>query len=358
MEGVSLRVEGGNLFLFFDRPSRCLSYAPYNGGLRKTTCILNHHVGEGFHMKNMERELRGVVAGLSLPEDTVGFLTAAKVEDYVVREVASYGVRVLAVSTVGLSNARGVGEGPALGAPSTINTFVVVEQNLSVEGLVNALASAVEAKALAMFLLDVRSAQSGRPAVGTSTDALAVVTLGRGRPRRYAGTATAVGSAVGEAVFECVREGALRDLGSPMVRRLEGRGVSARKLFEAARMGVVGRSPKNLRARFVRELEVLLRDPNVCALLAAAMRLDDEGSAGAIPSLTVEDYRGDSPKVLADEAIGEAIATYIAGTRGANNFRHYERLKPGVIGGLPMFLDDAVCGLVGGIMSKIFSEAH
>lgn len=350
-----MEVSGGNLVLRFERPARCLSYAPYNGGLRDTTCVLNHHVPKNF-AGNAQAEVACVIRKLGLPDDTVGFLTAAQVEQYSAHEVMGEGFGVLAVSTVGLSNTRGVGEGRAKQGPSTINTFVVVEQNLCVEGLVNALATAVEAKALAMFLFDVRSRKSGRPAVGTSTDALAVVTLGCGRPVRYAGTATAVGSAIGEAVFECVKKGVLRCLGASPLRRLEDRGVSAKRLFDAARMGVVGSKPKNLRGRFMAELAAWLSDPNVSALLAAAMRLDDEGATGAIESLSGEEYRGDSPKILADEAIGEAIAAYIAGTRGVNNFRHYEKLKPGVVGRLPMFLDDAVCGLLGGVMTRVFDK--
>lgn len=355
MEGVEIEVFDGDLVLRFDRPAACLSYAPYNGGYTTTRCILNHHVVKGFS-GDVGVEVRGVIERLGLPEDTVGFLTAARVEDYCVQEATSGGVRALAVCTVGLSNARGIGEGAASGGHSTINTFVVVDRALTAEGLVNALASAVEAKALAMFVFDIRSVTSGRPAVGTSTDALAVATLGLGVAERYAGTATGVGSAVGEAVFGCVGGGVVRDVGVSMARRLRERGVGFEELFEAASRGVVGRRPRGLRRLFMRELKAWLEDPNVCALLAAAMRLDDEGSHGTIPSLPREEYLEDSPRVLVDETIGEAIATYIAGTKGANNFRYYDMLKPGVVSSLPMFLDDAVCGLVGGVMSRVYER--
>jgi len=351
VDGVRVELIEDNLVIRFSSRVKCLSYAPYNGGLRETSCLLNHQVPKSFR-KKPETELQSAIEELALPSDTVGFLTAASVKNYSQKSVRVNGKEVLTLCTVGLSNARGVGESSE--NSSTINTFVVVEQTLNEEALVNALATAVEAKALAMFLLDVRSVTSSKPAVGTSTDALAVVTLGRGKALRYAGSATKVGSAIGKSVFECVKSGVARE--ASVVTRLCERGVTLDALFEAAKEGVVGKRPKGLKKRFMRELKNALSDPNVCALICAAMRLDDEASEGLVPNLKKSEYFKDSPKMLADEQIGEAIASYIAGTKGVNNFRYYDMLKPRVLRTLPMFLDDALCALVGATMVRVYES--
>jgi len=98
-------------------------------------------------------------------------------------------------------------------------------------------------------------------------------------------------------------------------------------------------------------LEANINDLNVALLLAAASHLDGV--------LTSDDetrtLTSDDPAFLvADELIGMSIAEYIAGKRGLFNYVRYDREKPGIIGVLPPFMDDAVGALVAASMTRLF----
>jgi alpha-ribazole phosphatase CobZ len=67
-------------------------------------------------------------------------------------------------------------------------------------------------------------------------------------------------------------------------------------------------------------------------------------------------FSEDPIHLIADEIIGMQIAQYIAGTKGIFEFHRFDRHKPGIISELGPFMDDMVCGLVGGIMSSIYSD--
>lgn len=94
-----------------------------------------------------------------------------------------------------------------------------------------------------------------------------------------------------------------------------------------------------------------LEDPNVALLIAAASHLDaltqSDREDAAVPE-------GDPAFLVADELIGMSIAEYIAGKRGLFNFVRYDREKPGIIGVLPPFMDDAVGALVAASMTRLF----
>ncbi|HIH01449.1 TPA: phosphatidylglycerophosphatase A [Thermoplasmata archaeon] len=92
-------------------------------------------------------------------------------------------------------------------------------------------------------------------------------------------------------------------------------------------------------------------DPNVALLIAAASHLDaliqSDKENVTVP---VED----PAFLVADELIGMSIAEYIAGKKGLFNFVRYDREKPGIIGVLPPFMDDAVGALVAASMTRLF----
>ncbi|UCE81089.1 MAG: alpha-ribazole phosphatase CobZ [Methanobacteriota archaeon] len=105
------------------------------------------------------------------------------------------------------------------------------------------------------------------------------------------------------------------------------------------------------RKRLKELLSIYLEDPNVWLLIAAASYLDElvssNGSSPSTPS-------GDPASLVADELIGMSIAEYIAGKKGLFNYVRYDREKPGAIGDLPPFMDDAVGALVAASMTRVF----
>jgi alpha-ribazole phosphatase CobZ len=94
-----------------------------------------------------------------------------------------------------------------------------------------------------------------------------------------------------------------------------------------------------------------LEDPNVWLMVAAASYLDEMISSGGREALSLSE---DPASLVADELIGMSIAEYIAGKKGLFNYIRYDREKPGVIGDLPPFMDDAVGALVAASMTRVF----
>lgn len=105
------------------------------------------------------------------------------------------------------------------------------------------------------------------------------------------------------------------------------------------------------RKRMKDHLVANISDPNVWLMLVAASQLDDVIASSGTGSHRLKD---DPAHLVADELIGMCIAEYIAGKRGLFNYIRYDREKPGVIGNLPPFMDDAIGALVAASMTKAF----
>jgi adenosylcobinamide amidohydrolase len=179
-------------------------------------------------------------AGLA---DAVGLLTGADLGEFVDVTRAIPGLAVRVVATVGLDNARRAGDrwdvppsvtgadrtpsGPGSldGTPppaGTINVLACASLPLSDGALIEMLAIAAEARAMAVLEGDVVSRRSGRPATGTGTDCT-VVAAPCGTPGlQYAGKHTALGHLVGAAVAEAVGRGVGRWLERHPSRRGNG----------------------------------------------------------------------------------------------------------------------------------------
>ncbi len=113
------------------------------------------------------------------------------------------------------------------------------------------------------------------------------------------------------------------------------------------------RDPGSLRSEFRRMLEHNLKDPNIVLLLEAASHLDEVMRA---ESDGIFQSSKDPASLVADELIGMSIAEYIAGKKGLFNYVRYDKAKPGILNGLPPFMDDAVGALVAATMTKLFEE--
>jgi adenosylcobinamide amidohydrolase len=209
----SLRLDAPWLVASFSEPVRACSWAVVGGGM-----VLTQHVAwlevrnsdlppwvdpaRWFEGRLLERNLTGAV----------GLLTSRSIATYtdVAAEEGNAGARC--VATVGLGNALRAGDSPgATRRLGTINVLVHASLALSECALLEANAIATEAKTAAMYDLRVRSLLSEGTATGTGTDCT-VVTSPRpcagseGSP--YSGKHTAIGAAVGRAVYHAVRRGA------------------------------------------------------------------------------------------------------------------------------------------------------
>ncbi|WP_208352133.1 adenosylcobinamide amidohydrolase [Pseudaestuariivita rosea] len=138
--------------------------------------------------------------------DAVVFLTSRDVSAFVVREHTCDDISAQCVATVGLSNAERVGHRLQRDHQSwgTINIAVGINVGMTDAARIEALTIAAQARTLAVH--DVGLQLATGPATGTGTDCIAIASPPGAE--RYAGLHTAIGEAVGRAVYDAVLQGA------------------------------------------------------------------------------------------------------------------------------------------------------
>lgn len=146
---------------------RMVSSAVLGGGIGERGWVLNAQVPPGYDRLDPVDHLRELAAGAGLAGPGVGLMTAATVAD--LRRAADGGVRAVVTAGIGV---RGWAAAPGDGGvtaprPGTINIIVSVPVPLTDAALVNAVATATEAKVQALVEL-------GADASGTPTDAVCV----------------------------------------------------------------------------------------------------------------------------------------------------------------------------------------
>ena len=104
------------------------------------------------------------------------------------------------------------------------------------------------------------------------------------------------------------------------------------------------------------ELLDALADVNVSTLMVMAFRAQEDAENGLIPGLSQERFLG-RPGLVADEVLGLAIASYIAGTRGVFEYTRFDQVKPGILKKLGPITNDAVAALVASASSNMYTKA-
>jgi len=208
---------GQRLVVTLGRDHRCLSSAVLGGGLGWLRTWLDLEVARFYTRTDPGAHLLEESTDLAAP--VVGMLTAAAVASYRQAEVG--GARAVATVGVGHPLAAAGSRLRAVPAAGTINLLVVVDGPLTDAGLVNALQTAVEAKAQALAAARVLAANADGYATGTATDAICVA-CPPGARMPFAGPVTRVGADLARAVLEAVRSGA------ELARRETAAGLTAR----------------------------------------------------------------------------------------------------------------------------------
>ncbi|MGR6322583.1 adenosylcobinamide amidohydrolase [Micromonospora soli] len=182
-----------------DDPLLAVGTAPLGGGVGVRRWVVNATVPMSYDRDDPADHLAELAAGLGLDGPGVGLLTGVDVAEVVTR--ADSGVRVWA--TVGLGTPVWAAA-PAPATPAqrvgTVNIVVYVPARLGDAALVNAVATATEAKAQAIWEL-------GLPATGTPTDAVTVLCPADGEPAPYGGPRSAWGAPLARAVHAAVLAG-------------------------------------------------------------------------------------------------------------------------------------------------------
>lgn len=187
-----------------------LSSAVHPGGFSRADRMVNWRVPLSYDCSDPVGDL---VANCERwgcdPSGTVGFITAAELTQASVEEREGGGFRLVCVTTAGTGNAARAGLRRSVYAaytPGTINTMLFIDGGMTASAMVNAVITATEAKSAALQKLGIRDKETGEQATGTTTDALAVALSQQGPVHAYAGSATTIGCAIGEAVYRTVLE--------------------------------------------------------------------------------------------------------------------------------------------------------
>jgi adenosylcobinamide amidohydrolase len=158
--------------------------------------VVNAQVPASYARRDPDHHLGKLGISLGLAGRGVGMLTAADVRTYTTGH--DHGVE--AVATVGLGHptqAAAPDDGRAVSLVGTINLLVVLPERLSDAALVNAVATATEAKVQAVRDL-------GHVATGTATDAVCVVCPNDGPAHAFGGPRSVWGSRLARAVHTAV----------------------------------------------------------------------------------------------------------------------------------------------------------
>jgi alpha-ribazole phosphatase CobZ len=146
----------------------------------------------------------------------------------------------------------------------------------------------------------------------------------------------------------------------PMLKWLEQRGITMQDLVDAALEMYVPHpgveTPQKASIVLEEEIVVALSDPNVATLITAAFHAQDDAEKGLIPGLSMEYFMG-RPGLVADELIGIAISTYIAGAKGMFEFVRFDQAKPGILKKLGPLTNDPIGALIAGASSNMYSRA-
>jgi len=315
-------------------------------------------VPEDFNSSNVLEFYEGVLEELGLGEGLV-FLTAANLDKFRVFELSEIDAAVFATAALKPATCLEA----ELYAPlrmGTINIAAAFWKPLSRSALADLLKTVAEAKALASSEALLRCAS--RPS-GTVSDALAVLKPMRlGEEIQFAGMSTTLGNAVAKAVHSLVLSEASRESPSEALKKVLG--FSEEEVLEMfgglySRFPIPGISLKEALDEAKRFLEEFLEDPNVWSLAIAARELDLHGRWGAIPGLSSEEFREDSVKIVADEALGISLSLYLAGLKGLFSMYWVERLKKSGEAGLKepeMFEDDILSAILGSLYTLVFES--
>lgn len=349
-----------------------LSSAVMNGGHCVTDTLMIMEVPQLYDDADPLAHIMRVRDELGLPEDTVGFMTAAEVRDVVSLATSEFnGTVTHSVVTAGLTNIvtagdtiedmeerlrRSVDERIAKHLAGTINIIGIAESPLTDEAKVNSFIVITEAKTAAVQ-------EFGYTETGTTSDAMAIVSpIGDGR-KKFSGTGTDLGISLARSVRKAMKDAIIKRqdfkrMGTFM-DRLEVLGITEEKITEAAFQLYIPNpdwDEEEMRMMFLGKIMTYCEDINVSSLIQAAIELERLGERDCLCGMPRGMFGTDPIHLIADEMLGMQLAQYIAGTRGIFEFHRFDRHKPGVIGELGPFMDDIICGLAGGIMSAIYTE--
>jgi adenosylcobinamide hydrolase len=204
--GVVLTRTAEVLVVHSQQPLIVLSSAIVGGGVIRVRYLLNRHVHHDYNCLDPVADLIAFARNQGISEAFVGQMTAVSVQKARAVTLRAESLTVAAVLTAGLSNATTPGLSvPVTLGSGTINMILLIDACLTPAAMVHAVITATEVKTQVLMARGIRTLE-GYAATGTSTDAIAVASTGRGTPLTYAGPVTLVGWLIGRCVRTALEE--------------------------------------------------------------------------------------------------------------------------------------------------------
>jgi iron complex transport system ATP-binding protein len=188
-------------------PLRTMSSGVIGSGTGWHHTFVNRHVDRNYNCSNHREEMAAFLRREGLePSETVGMMTAVHTRDVVYRFYEESDFSLLVVVTAGVGNAVDVAKSyehsyPV--RPGTINTWVFINGELTEEAFIQSIMTATEAKVKVLHDREVRDANTGTLATGTSTDSIMIAATQKGESLEFAGTITPLGKLIGKGIYEC-----------------------------------------------------------------------------------------------------------------------------------------------------------
>lgn len=177
------------------------STAVVGGGIGPRHWVLNVEVPDNYCRRDLREHIGELQAALGLEGEGVGMLTAAKVR----RRQCSSDQGVDVEVTVGLSHPTWAASDEVVNdidvVPGTINVVAFLPVRLEDGALLNAIATATEAKSQALW-------EASIVATGTASDAITILCPLEGEAQRFAGPRSPWGARLARAVRQAVFVGA------------------------------------------------------------------------------------------------------------------------------------------------------
>lgn len=296
----------------FKAPYRVISTCRANGGLYDDIeCMFNHQSCEptGHYrpaLKTVTRSpevyLESLCKTHELPERTISLGTAANMNYACIETEQFRELKVVAIATGGVEANAGRAGDPAsvfehagtyepLHANGrephgTINTMLLINQEVTKGALVRAIITATEAKTAVLQELGVGSRYSCGLATGTGTDQIAIACrLTDNPPLTSSGKHSKLGELIGKSVARAIRKtlelqnGLTPENQRSIVRHLERFSVTAQTFKE----GIAKHLPEQTKELFLKNFEGLNRDPLCVAAVCGLVHLHDKMSWGILP---------------------------------------------------------------------------
>lgn len=192
----------------FAEPQRVLSWSMLRPGLQLARRVAWLEVRNADLPPDIDavEVVRQRVSAADL-DDAVILVTSRDIRRHHFAHVGTEGAHARCLTTVGLSNSERVGTRLHQPPPfaGTINTLVHIGQPLTDWALIEAVSIATEARTAAVMDAGVR--RSGVAITGTGTDCIAVAAPLGDDATQYVGKHTAIGEAIGAAVYRATADG-------------------------------------------------------------------------------------------------------------------------------------------------------